>query len=229
MTIVRRGKRVYQTSRFGLTSVTFDFAKPDGTPWISYYQGTSSFVLGRVTRVDTVNVFDHPRLLKTISYYPAADSTDTTAVFVYSNTSILQGIGITQMGGGKTFSYLSFRGASIDGTLYGDTTSVLVGIDAEPNSAPPGTFTLLSNYPNPFNGQTTFQFRTDIAAPITFTVYDISGKEVASLINRVVNPGSHSLTWNATRNNGAAIPSGVYLYRLIMGNAQQTRKLVYLK
>lgn len=85
----------------------------------------------------------------------------------------------------------------------------------------PAAFALGQNYPNPFNPRTQLQF--SIATPqfVTLNVYDVLGREVASLVNEVKAPGIYHVEWDATNQ-----PSGVYYYRLQAGPVVETKKLV---
>lgn len=77
----------------------------------------------------------------------------------------------------------------------------------------PYGFTLSQNYPNPFNPSTTIGFTLPFDGSVSLSVYDIEGKEVAQLINRIMPAGSHSLTFNM-REAKTQLPSGTYFYRL---------------
>ncbi len=68
---------------------------------------------------------------------------------------------------------------------------------------------LSPNYPNPFNAATVFPWQQLITARITINIYNISGQLVATAVDEILPPGSHSITWNS-----ADQPSGVYLYHV---------------
>ena len=85
-------------------------------------------------------------------------------------------------------------------------------------------FALEQNYPNPFNPATTIEYRTSTAGIATLTVFDILGREVASLVNRVLPAGIHR-----ARLDGSALPSGVYFVRLEAGGKSGTRKIMLVK
>ena len=91
-------------------------------------------------------------------------------------------------------------------------------------SAVPSTFELSQNYPNPFNPTTTISFSLPLKSFATLKVFDITGREVASLINEELSAGKYSQSWNALN-----VSSGVYFYRLEAGSFVQTKKLVLLK
>jgi photosystem II stability/assembly factor-like uncharacterized protein len=83
---------------------------------------------------------------------------------------------------------------------------------------------LAQNYPNPFNGMTTVEFRIAKYEIVSLKVYDILGREVATLIDEMKGPGTCRLQWDS-RN----LPSGVYLCRLRAGDFQAVKKMVLLK
>ncbi|MBX2992055.1 MAG: T9SS type A sorting domain-containing protein [Bacteroidetes bacterium] len=95
----------------------------------------------------------------------------------------------------------------------------------------PHVFELEQNYPNPFNPATHIEFRIP-ARPagganfgfVSLKVFDVLGREVATLVNEVKAPGIYGVTWNAS-----GFPSGVYLYQLRSGSLVQTKKLVLIK
>ena len=92
--------------------------------------------------------------------------------------------------------------------LYMDPTALITSV-AENRSTVPGEFTLLGNYPNPFNPSTEVSFRIGNAGQVTFAVYDITGRLVHSQSLGVQAPGVHTVTFDA-RN----LASGSYIYRL---------------
>lgn len=85
-------------------------------------------------------------------------------------------------------------------------------------------FHLYQNYPNPFNPTTRIQFTVPGSQSTILKVYDGLGREVATLVNEVKQPGDYDVTWDAT-----GLASGVYLCRLTAGNFIDTKKLVILK
>jgi len=88
----------------------------------------------------------------------------------------------------------------------------------------PREFSLSQNYPNPFNPSTQIQFSIAQAGIVTLKVYDLLGREVATLVHQNLTPSSYSVTWNA-----ANVASGAYFYRLQSGSYVETRKLMLMK
>ncbi|MCL5268198.1 MAG: discoidin domain-containing protein [Bacteroidetes bacterium] len=105
--------------------------------------------------------------------------------------------------------------------VYGDSASVdsIVPIHTVPTA-----FALSQNYPNPFNPTTTISYQLPSNAFVTLKVYDILGREVATLVDAEQTAGSHEVSFN-----GGTVASGVYIYRITAGNHTATRKMVLLK
>ena len=88
----------------------------------------------------------------------------------------------------------------------------------------PTEYALMSAYPNPFNPVTKITYGLPEHVNVQIIVYDLSGKQVETLINEFQTPGYHSVNWDA--NN---LPSGVYLIRMDSGEFTQTQKVVLVK
>lgn len=93
-----------------------------------------------------------------------------------------------------------------------------------PGESVPEKFALNQNYPNPFNPATTIQFALPERTRVSLTVYDLMGREVATLVDEAKAAGRHSVQFDA-----ANMASGVYLYRLETGTEVFTRKMVLIK
>jgi hypothetical protein len=91
------------------------------------------------------------------------------------------------------------------------------------------TFDLLPNSPNPFASQTSLKFALPASGPARLTVFDIAGRRVAELVNRTMDAGVHSVTWDGRDGSGATVASGVYLARLEAAGQTMTREMVRLK
>jgi hypothetical protein len=95
----------------------------------------------------------------------------------------------------------------------------------------PTEFALHQNYPNPFNPSTAIEFSVASASggtgdrtKVTLKVYDVLGREIATLVNESLQPGRYKLTFDAT-----GLASGVYLYRLRAGEFTQTKRMMLLR
>jgi hypothetical protein len=89
---------------------------------------------------------------------------------------------------------------------------------------------LTSSYPNPFNPSTTIRFSLPAPGTVTLTVYDLTGRRIARIIDGDDFPvGHHEAVWSGVDDAGNSVSSGVYLYRLEAGEFVQTRKMTLLK
>jgi hypothetical protein len=85
-------------------------------------------------------------------------------------------------------------------------------------------FELMPAFPNPFNPSTSIQFNVKNLEFISLQIIDVSGRVVETLLDDIIEPGNHELTWNA-RNQ----PSGLYFVKLMSRETSQTQKLILLK
>lgn len=88
----------------------------------------------------------------------------------------------------------------------------------------PESFSLEQNYPNPFNSNTIIRFQIKDSRFVNLKVFDLSGREVRTLVNKKLNPGIYEVRFDASD-----LPSGVYFYRLEADNFTSTKKLILLK
>ncbi len=94
----------------------------------------------------------------------------------------------------------------------------------ESNKAIPNKYLLHQNYPNPFNPTTQISFDLPKASFVKLAVYDILGRQVAVLVDRHMSEGAHNVTFNAYN-----LSSGLYIYRLKVGNYTETKKMMLIK
>ncbi len=88
---------------------------------------------------------------------------------------------------------------------------------------------LYQNYPNPFNPVTRVVFGLDRPENVNISIYDPAGRLVRVLFDGHKGAGRHEMIWDGRTGSGRAVASGVYLYRLVAGTFEETRKMVLLK
>jgi hypothetical protein len=100
--------------------------------------------------------------------------------------------------------------------------------DAHPDDpAPP--VTALSNAPNPFRPQTTIRYELLEPSPVTVQIFDYRGRLVRTLLEeRDQAAGAKELVWDSRDEGGKRVSSGVYFYRILVGTAAASRKMVVL-
>ena len=100
-------------------------------------------------------------------------------------------------------------------------------VSAEANI--PAEFSLEQNFPNPFNPSTRIRFTLPAEGQARLTICDILGREIRVLIDGALSAGRHTVVWDGRTSNHEYAPSGVYFYRLIQRERQQSRKLLLLR
>jgi len=242
-------KEITDTTSNGFREILFRYVYEDsisiGTESWAYIDG--KFYINNLSVV----YFDDSLTQDTCSYpefgqtcliripYQGFNIIDTAQVYIdffafhgyfdREETTILPGIGIV-----KTWHYYNIPistfykdstyliGIYKDGEFLGDTLFSLTGIDESITS--PANYHLSQNYPNPFNPTTTLSYQIPRAGFILFRVYDILGREVATLVNEEKPVG-----WYEVEFDGTGFASGIYFYRLQAGNFIETKKMILLR
>jgi len=118
--------------------------------------------------------------------------------------------------------YISDSVYSGDRIFYRRGVLLPTGVPAD--NVFPSSVSLSQNYPNPFNPKTKIGFRLQAASFTTLKVYDIFGREVATLVNEKLQAGEHEVEWDAEK-----VSSGIYFYRITTENSIETRKAVLIR
>jgi len=90
------------------------------------------------------------------------------------------------------------------------------------------SFTLQQNYPNPFNPSTTIKFSIPESGEVSLKIYDVIGKEVATLVDEFKSVGNYEISFNSNAN-GLNLSSGIYFYQLKINSKIETRKMILLQ
>ena len=95
----------------------------------------------------------------------------------------------------------------------------------------PENFSLMQNYPNPFNSATVIRFALPTSEDVDLAIFNLAGQQVATLVSGMREAGTYTIRWDGRDDDGQALASGVYLYRLRTSDGQQveTRKLLLLR
>jgi hypothetical protein len=101
---------------------------------------------------------------------------------------------------------------------------VILDVEKENNKELPTKFVLYQNYPNPFNPATKIKYILPEQSFVSISIYDILGKEIATLVKERKPAGNYELEFNASN-----LPSGVYFYRMKAGNFVETKKMLLMK
>ena len=148
-------------------------------------------------------------VFKKISFVKGKGSTTEENLYTFTDKNVNTG----------TY-YYRLRQIDYNGTYsYSNVVTVKIGTSPE-------RFSLFQNYPNPFNPTTKIQYAVGSRQLVTLKVYDMTGKEVATLVNKIQTAGNYEVQFSA---GSKQLASGIYFYRLKAGNYISTKKLVLLK
>jgi len=161
------------------------------------------------------------------SYTLQVSANASFSSFVYNQSNIA---GTSQQVTGLSTSTMYYwrvsatnaGGTSAFATARNFTTSAPSAVEAI--GGLPEEFSLLQNYPNPFNPSTNFEFRIAEPGFVRLTVVDMLGREIATLVNENLTPGTYRTSWDAS-----GMPSGVYLYQLRAEGKTETKRMTLLK
>jgi hypothetical protein len=153
-------------------------------------------------------------------FHSTNDGTSWTAVNTgLTNTDIRTLSFFPASGPGANIFAVNFNG-----DIWKRPVSEIVTSLESPETDLPVQFNLEQNYPNPFNPSTKIGFGVQGSGFVSLKVYNVLGREVATLVNEKKVAGEYSVNWNAS-----SMSSGVYFYRLQVGSFAETKKLILLR
>ncbi len=159
--------------------------------------------------LDTSNEFDNPLI------YPGIQ--DTT--FFLENDSLQSG---------QTYFWKVLAKNIAGDSLWSSSTNAFfvshTATEVEVEAQLPTGFALEQNYPNPFNPETTVRYNLPKTGAVELKLYDITGREVMSLVNEWQSAGSHSI-----KVDGRNLASGVYVYTLTAGDYRESKKMALVR
>ncbi|MFO8061980.1 MAG: T9SS type A sorting domain-containing protein, partial [bacterium] len=164
---------------------------------------------------------------------------DNNAYFIVEKAtdSEFKEVGRVNASGDRTYSFTDenvFGGEEYfyrltDVSLSGEKVShpaIKVLANGKPR---PTVFSLARNFPNPFTGNTVIEYSIPTETNVKLAIYDVTGKEVRTLVNDMQGVNYYRTAWNGRDNNGNAVASGVYFYKLTAGEFNKSMKMMYLK
>jgi len=154
------------------------------------------------------------------------ESIDSVSIQIGVGDSTACGILAWISGAGAGTVQLDIFDLGSDEHLFLDVNFYAGMVDITKDIIKPKQFLLFPAYPNPFNPVTTIRFNIPVKTQhaTTLQLFDINGRLIESLVNRVLQAGQHEIEWSAS-----GMPSGVYFAELVSGNYRQVQKLVLMK
>jgi len=141
------------------------------------------------------------------------------------------------VGGAMKIAFYAWSDADITAENYYGSEIILFiddlqleGAVSEENPIVKPAVTMLnSNYPNPFNPETTISFSVNQDSRVSIDVYNVKGQKVKNLVNDVRTAGQHSVVWNGKDANGRDVASGIYFYQMKADGYTATKKMILMK
>ena len=154
------------------------------------------------------------------------ETIDSVSVEIGAGDSSACGILAWISGAGAGTVQLDIFDLNSDEHLFLDVNFYAGMVDISKDIIKPNQFLLFPAYPNPFNPVTTIRFNIPVKTQhaTTLKLFDVNGRPIKSLVNRVLQAGQHEIEWYAS-----GMPSGVYFAELVSGNYRQVQKLVLMK
>lgn len=105
-----------------------------------------------------------------------------------------------------------------------ESLSIPLAISENYNHSIPASYSLQQNYPNPFNTATIIEFNVSKLTDVKIVVYDIMGREVQTLVNESLKPGTYAVSFD-----GSSLNSGVYFYKITAEGYSETKRMMLEK
>lgn len=174
----------------------------------------------------------------TLNWNPNPE-TDIVTYYVYGSASIIDSttgvndtsITVTDLTNGTEYR---FRISAVDALgsvsgLSGEVIAIPTVLDVDVTRQNPTAYALHPNYPNPFNPTTRLEFDLPEQVDVNLIVYDIMGREVATLTSETFAAGYHRTMWDGRDEHGLPVPSGIYFARLVTPRYSKSVKMVLMK
>lgn len=114
--------------------------------------------------------------------------------------------------------------SSPDGITWTKNPNPITDLHGEPNAGIPNTINLSQNYPNPFNSTTIINYQLSRTSDVELSIYNLLGQKIATPVSKYQPAGIYNVQWDAT-----GFASGVYLYKLQVGDFVETKKMILLR
>ncbi|MCK5126002.1 MAG: T9SS type A sorting domain-containing protein [candidate division Zixibacteria bacterium] len=135
-----------------------------------------------------------------------------------------------KVGPAGDWAYITAAGTNVPPGFSGTLTyNVLTPSAAGDDPVIANVFSLDQNYPNPFNPSTTINYSLARKSKVNISVYNILGQQINTLVNGEKDAGPHQIPWYGDDNNGDAVASGIYFYKMVTDDFVETFKMVLMR
>ena len=170
----------------------------------------------------------------------ADDTNGKISASVYQTSGSSSGNGVllslkfkASIGNQVNFDFAGVMANSSDGStiaLNSTGTSIVTDVDFEnTEKAIPKQFLLQQNYPNPFNPETTIRFSLPKDNQVELTIYNVLGQKIRNLIYQNYPAGEHVVQWDGRDYSGEIVNSGIYIYKIKVGDFTDMQKMTFMK
>lgn len=213
------GTKIYRTTNTGTTwDSVFAFPKVFCS-FVKILNGTGTSFASGYYVTDTNNLY----FTKTYTFKSTNYGLSWTARYFNTN-NLISGCSLIDqnnyfMSGGNFFDTAVILKSTNGGNVFVNSVSSII----------PDKIELSQNYPNPFNPSTIIRFRINALKLVTLKIYDVLGKEIATLVNEKLQPGIYEIPFSISQLSNYQFSSGIYLYRLKTDNFTETKKMMLIK
>jgi photosystem II stability/assembly factor-like uncharacterized protein len=196
----------------------FAVAANDNLHFISSTAGTGKELWATGVLRDGYNYFNDPYVNSLNLYY----SNDEGETWILDYVSHDGGLTMAKISADKKALFVLRENGGISMKVLPEPAGTILNQQDKKISGK--NYVLESNFPNPFNPTTTIKFQIPAGGLVTLKVYDMVGREVATLVNEVKNPGIHSVQFNASN-----LSSGTYFYKIVAGSYSDIKRMTLIK
>jgi hypothetical protein len=129
----------------------------------------------------------------------------------------------TKGGGATSFPIQDIQKLTFSGISNG------TGVDNERVATVIKTFSLLQNFPNPFNPSTNIEYQLPKTGIVRIKIFNINGQLIRAFESTNQNPGTHTVVWDGKNNGGQTVATGLYLYQVAFENSVLAKKMLFIK
>ena len=196
----------------------FDLEADIGDYWHYYKDTTTSSLLIGVAAIYKATIWGRSTLVKRFEGFGGPRNHDPSTWFWQNQEDYAYGIGMIYM------NLEEGEGWFLEGAIInGDTLGTILNVK-NPKDNTPDKFELFQNYPNPFNPSTVIRYDLPDDGFVTLKVYDVLGREIATLVNEERPAGTYRVNFNGDR-----LSSGIYFYSLQTNGKTFTKKMLLVK
>tara|TARA_B100001142_G_scaffold292926_1_gene312115 strand:- start:50 stop:757 length:708 start_codon:yes stop_codon:yes gene_type:complete len=228
---------LWSLKKYGPVELVDEILVPDQSSLIQITEETLSIIPQRETRYGQI-IFDYGQNINTVTAIDNFQINNNGTMLKSIND--FEGLGViefatsnkltTSLGFDFKKSHNEDLDVRIRYTFFDDNFNIIESKDSVINQIKiPSEFSLMKNYPNPFNPKTNIQFSVPEHSFVKLFIYDINGKTISKIINSELEIGHYKVSWNGTNELGRKVGSGVYIYRLQAKNFTSSQKMIFIK